>query len=353
MKVAVLKAAEDIRVEERPIPEVRAGEVLLKVRASGICNSDLQRYAEGKVYHFPIVLGHEFAGEIEDDNGSGTWRNGDRAAVYPLLYCGKCPYCKRGQYNVCTDYNYFGSRTDGAFAEYVAVPEGNLVAIPEDVSLDVASMLEPSSVALNAVRKADGAAARSVVILGAGPIGVVIAQWMRLKGSEKVVLADIDERKLASARELGFDTFINPRQEDFEKAVSSLVGGDGADVCFEATGHSEALNNVIRAARRKGAVVLIGNPVSDMTLAMKVYSSVLRKELAIRSVWNSSFPSDWEETLAALKRGDLDFEHLVSHRYTLEHIKEAFEMMLSGRHFRNKVIIVFGEHNESGRPQSA
>ena len=341
MKVAVLKAIKDIRLEEREIPKPRQGEVLLKVRASGICNSDLLRYAQGKVYHFPIVLGHEFAGEIADDNNSAKWKNGDRAAVYPLLFCGKCSYCKRRQYNVCTDYDYFGSRSDGAFAEYIAVPEENLVPIPEGVSFEVASMLEPSAVALNAVKKAEGAQARTVVILGAGPIGVVIAQWMRLRGAKKIVLVDIDERKLGFAKELGFDLFMNPREKNFQESVSGLIGGDGADVCFEATGHPDALNNVIRGVRRKGTAVLIGNPVSDMTIEMSVYSSILRKELTIRTVWNSSFVEDWEDTLAALKEKRIDFERLISHKFMLEDIKDALEMMVEGKTFRNKVIIVF------------
>jgi len=343
MKVAVLRAAKDIRLEERQIPKPVPGEVLLRVRASGICNSDILRYAQGKVYHFPIVLGHEFAGEIADANNSAKWKDGDRATAYPLLFCGKCPYCRRGQYNVCLDYDYLGSRSDGAFAEYIVVPEANLVSIPEGVSFAEASMLEPSAVALNAVKKAEDAHAQTVVILGAGPIGVVIAQWMRLKGAKKIVLVDIDERKLGFAGELGFDLFINPREKDFKESISALIEGDGADVCFEATGHPGALNNVIRGVRRKGALVLIGNPVSDMTIEMSVYSSILRKELTIKSVWNSHFAEDWQDTFAALKEGKINFKKLISHRFKLEDIKEAFEMMAEGKVFRNKVIIAFGD----------
>ena len=346
MKAAVLRGVKDIVIEERESPVPEKGEVLFKTRASGICNSDIARYAEGKVYHFPVVLGHEFAGEVADAHGSLGWKKGDRVAVYPLLYCGKCPYCRLGQYNVCMDYDYFGSRRDGAFSEYLAVSEKNLVLIPDGVSFEEASMLEPAAVALNAVKKGSEGQIRSACVMGAGPIGLVIAQWMRSKGAENVILVDIDGAKIDFAREMGFDKLVNPRKEDFEKRIMELAGGDGADVCFEATGHPSGLNNLIKAVRRKGTMVLIGNPVSDMNIEMKLYSSVLRKELTIKSVWNSSFPEDWKDTLEAVDEKRIDLKRLISHRYSLEQLKDALEMMVEGRTFRNKVIIVFGGRDE-------
>ncbi|MCS7309300.1 MAG: galactitol-1-phosphate 5-dehydrogenase, partial [Armatimonadetes bacterium] len=262
MKALVLHAVGDLRYEEVPLPEPGTGEVLVRVAYCGVCGSDIPRIFSKGTYRYPLIPGHEFAGVVERcGEGVSAFAPGDRVTVFPLLWCGRCAACERGKYVQCEQYDYLGSRRDGAFAEYVVAPARNLLRVPEGVSLQEAAMTEPASVALHALRRAGGCApGESVAVFGAGPIGLMVALWARLMGALLVILFDISSEKLALARELGFEQTYHPGHDSPEQVVARLTGGQGAHLCIEAAGVPPTLLQACVCARRGGRVVILGNP---------------------------------------------------------------------------------------------
>ena len=187
MDALVLHDVGDARFESISKPEVSDGEVLVRVGFCGVCGSDIPRVFVKGTYSFPTVCGHEFAGTVEACGpGVDDLETGAAVAVFPLLWCGRCPACEQGKYVQCFDYDYLGSRSNGGFAEYVVAPRRNLLRVPEGVSLDEAAMTEPASVALHALRRGGGTRpGESVAVFGAGPIGVMVAQWARAMGAAR------------------------------------------------------------------------------------------------------------------------------------------------------------------------
>ena len=246
MKACVLHGIGDLRFEEVPIPEAVVGEVLLKVKASGICGSDIPRVFTKGTYSFPTIPGHEFAGQIVKA-GAGVDESliGKKAAVFPLIPCMRCSACQIGEYAQCLDYNYLGSRCNGGFAEYVTVPVWNLVMIPDALSYEEAAMAEPAAVAVHALRQAGIEIGDSVAIFGAGAIGLMLAQWSKAWGAENVMLIDIDDGKIRFAREQGFELIWNSRDGDPVEWISRVTEGRGADVAVEGAGVSYTLEQCL------------------------------------------------------------------------------------------------------------
>ena len=208
MKAVVLHAVNDLRCEEVPTPALVPGHVKVKIGFCGVCGSDIPRIYKKGTYHFPTICGHEFSGTVtEVAPDVEGYQAGDRVVVFPLLWCGKCPACAEGKYVQCDDYDYFGSRRDGGFAEYLVAPVRNLLKVPASVSLDEAAMTEPVAVARHAMRRVGhDLAGRTVAIYGAGPIGLMVAQWARTMGAASITLSDLLPQKLEMARQMGFQT---------------------------------------------------------------------------------------------------------------------------------------------------
>ncbi len=327
MKAAVLHAVGDLRYEDVPMPKPKEGEVLLKVMAAGVCGSDIPRVFEKGTYHFPTIPGHEFAGLIVDGNQELV---GKKAAVFPLLPCRSCPSCEVGEYANCYNYDYYGSRRDGGFAEYLAVDKRNLIIVDDSTSYACASLIEPGAVARAAVRRLEIALGDLVVIWGAGPIGLIAAQWARLAGAREVRVVDISPEKLEFAAKFGFMPYDRER--------------DGmCDCAIEGTGASSALNAAVLALKPHGRMILMGNPMRDMTLPQSTYSQLLRKELTLRGTWNSSYNqqiNDWTATAEAMRTGAVKYEELITHRYKLSDCNRALEMMRDRGEFYTKVTFV-------------
>ena len=328
MKAAVLHAVNDLRYEDvsRPVP--KDGEVLLRVMAAGVCGSDIPRIFTKGTYHFPTIPGHEFAGQIvESDDPSLLGR---KAAVFPLLPCRKCAACQVGEYVKCADYDYYGSRRDGAFAEYLAVDKRNLVLLDDKISFAEASLMEPAAVARAAVRRMQIGLGETVVIFGAGPIGLMAAQWAVKAGAGLVRVVDISEEKLEFAKRFGFESYDAAR--------------DGLCHCaLEGTGASAALNNAVKSLLPNGRLVLMGNPFGDMCIERGVYSEILRREITMLGTWNSSYNdriNDWKAVAEAMAEGRMSFEPLITHRFPLSHCNEALEMMRDKKEFFTKVTFV-------------
>lgn len=323
MMACVLHAIGDLRYEAVEKPIRKKGELLVEIKASGICGSDLPRVFTKGTYHFPTIPGHEFSGQIVEADDAKLI--GKKCTVFPLLPCRKCVSCESGNYAQCENYNYFGSRCDGGFAEYISVPEWNVLIAPEELSYEEIAMCEPLAVALHSLERANLEAGNSIAVFGAGPIGVMIGKWAKLKGANKVYLIDIDPNKIAFAKELGFETKLDGH----------------VDVCIEGAGVSQTLEQAMFAAKPFGTVVLMGNPARDMTLTQKGYWEILRKELHINGTWNSSYNkarNDWNTALQCMKK--LDISCLVSHKFPLDKHAEALNLMNDRKEYFSKVMFV-------------
>jgi len=345
MKAVDLKPVGQLELVEKEKPIPKKGEVLIHVMACGICGSDIPRVFVTGSYHFPTVLGHEFSGEIVQvaDDVSSDYL-GKKAAVFPLLPCNECDYCQSGYYAQCKKYNYFGSRTDGGFEEYLAVPLFNLVLLEEQVSYEEGAMVEPATVAQHVINKAELTIGDNVVIYGAGPIGIMVAQWAQINGAGKVLLMDIDPTKVAFAQELGFEYVCNSQEKEAGSFILETLGGKLADVVIEATGSSAAFDQCAQSIRTFGRVVLLGNPHSDMVLKQKTYDQFMRKEGTIVGMFNSvyeHFPkNEWQVTVQAIANKQLNLKPLVTHKVPIEELIGAFDMIHEKNEFYNKVLMV-------------
>jgi L-iditol 2-dehydrogenase len=338
MKAAVLHAVGDLRIEDIATPVPGPTGVLVRIRSCGICGSDIPRVFSTGTYRFPTVCGHEFAGTVAS---VGSDLAVDTAVtVFPLLWCDRCSECERGAYARCANYGYLGSRSDGGFAEYVVAPRRNILVLPPGVSLDEGAMTEPAAVALHAVRRSALQAGETVAVFGAGPIGLLVAQWARALGAARIVIFDIAAPALELARRLGFTETHDPRSAD----PVAVIGGRGADVAIEAAGVPATLTAAIACAAASGRVVLLGNPSSDVHLPAQLISQVMRRELALLGTWNSSFsasglPDDWRTVLAAVAAGRIDLKPLITHRFALPDIADGLAAMRDRRSFVCKVLV--------------
>lgn len=345
MKALRLHGIGDLRYEDVPDPKPAKGQVLLKIKACGICGSDIPRVLIKGTYHFPTIPGHEFSGQIvETGEGVDKALIGKKAAVFPLLPCGECGPCKIGGYEMCEHYNYFGSRCDGGFAEYIAVPVWNLVMVPESVDYEVAAMCEPCSVAVHALRNGGIEIGDNVAIFGSGPIGMMLAQWSMAWGADKVFLIDNDDRKVAFAKKIGFENVFNTKDGSPSDWIKDNTNGKGADLCIEGAGVSPTLEAAAFSARPLGRLVCMGNPAGDMKLSQNGYWQIMRKQLRLFGTWNSGYAplpkNDWQLSIRSMETGKLNLKQLITHRVGLSDGIKPFKMMKERSEFFEKVMFL-------------
>lgn len=348
MKAYVLHGVGDLRYEEvaRPVP--RADSVLVKVAAAGICGSDIPRIFYTGAHNMPLIPGHEFAGTVAElgESVDSKWQ-GKRVGIFPLIPCMECPQCKKKQYEMCHNYNYLGSRTDGGFAEYVVVPEWNLLELPEEVSSEQAAMLEPASVAMHAIRAMDVRPDESVAVCGLGTIGLLTAMHLKGMGIEKVYVLGNKEIQKTMAVRIGIkeDDFCDIGKESPKDWIRSKTAGEGVDVFFECVGKNETVILGLEAAASSGRVMLIGNPASDMVLGKAQYWEILRKQLAVKGTWNSSYlrdkADDWNLVLKAVREKRIRPQELITHRLTLESLQTGLDIMRDKSEEYVKIMAAF------------
>lgn len=295
MKALVLVKNGRLELKDVPDPGVAEDECLLKVKAVGVCNSDLSRGFEGGAYSTPLIMGHEFSGEIvECGSGATSVKKGQYVTVFPLLPCFSCEECARENWIGCTSYDYYGSRRDGAMAEYISVKAWNLVPVPDECDKDLAALTEPVAVAIHALQKIqDQKKTGRVLVLGAGFIGMTLAKLLLESGQyPDVWIHDRNDFKLTLAGSLGLSTGIagasGKPDRNFEKAF---------DIVIETCGAVETFRDTVIYVGNKGHVFWIGNIQGDLTFRKKEVSAILRKELGIYGIWNSQYyhnrESDW------------------------------------------------------------
>ena len=258
MKAAVLENKGVLTYKDVPTPEPGPGYVRLKVKAVSICGSDIKRYVDG-YRMYPLILGHEASGII-DRVGSGVSESYiDRhAAIIPLVPRFECEQCQQGHYSACHSYSFIGSRQAGGFAEYVDLPERNIFILPDDLPFEHAALIEPSTVSRHMLALGDFKRGQTAIVLGAGSIGLMLVQWLRILGASQIIVTDIAENNLKIASQVGAHVTLNPAKMDVIKEIQKWVG-DGADLTLEATGVPQVLEQTLSVTRPRGKVVLAGN----------------------------------------------------------------------------------------------
>lgn len=334
MKAARLFSIGDFRTTTVNVPEPKGNELLVRIGACGVCGSDLPRIYEHGTSSgvYPLTLGHEFAGTIvKVGEAADPDLIGKRGAFFPLIPCRECDSCITGNYAMCSNYDYMGSRCDGGFAEYCLVPSKwhFIESKNPEISFETLAMTEPACVAQHSIRKARVTAGEKVVVFGSGPIGIMAGRWARLFGAD-VLLVDVVDDKVDFARAHGFDC-INSRKDGFIDSVREYFGGTLVDVAIEGTGFSSALENAINVLKPFGRITLMGNPAGNTTISQKAHSTILRKELEINGMWNSHFCSspinEWEYTISCMDKKTFFCDDLVSHSMGLDELPSFIEKM--------------------------
>lgn len=327
MKAAILENQGVLTYKEVPTPTPQTGHVRLNVKSASICGSDIKRYVSGHRM-YDLILGHEVAGII-DRVGEGVSADlvGKHAAVIPLVPCFECEQCQRGYYSACHSYSFIGSRQAGGFAEYLDLPERNALIVPDALSFEYAALIEPSTVARHMLALGDFEAGQTAMVLGAGSIGLMTVQWLRILGAAQIICTDVSNDNLTTARKLGAHVTLNPLHVDIAGAVANLLG-DGVDIALEAAGVPQTLEQAIAVTRPRGAVVCGGNQPLDKSLPLSFIETMMRKELRIIGCfmsYSAPFPGhEWTDTVAALLDGGLDMDTMISHRFPLSQAPEVF-----------------------------
>jgi len=342
MKAAVLENKGVLTYKDVPTPEPGPGHVRLQVKAISICGSDIKRYVDGHRM-YPLILGHENSGVI-DRVGEGVSEKyvGKHAAIIPLVPCFECEECKRGYYSACHSYSFIGSRQSGGYAEFVDLPEKNVFILPDNLAFEHAALIEPSTVARHMLALGDFKSGQTAIVLGAGSIGLMIVQWLRILGAGQIIVTDILEENLRIASKVGAHVTLNPSKVDIVKEVQKLVG-DGADLTLEATGVPQVLEQSLSLTRPRGKIVLAGNQPLDQSLPLTFIENLMRREISLIGCfmsYSAPFPGhEWTETLAALLNGSLDMDTLISHRFPLSKAPEVFEKIGAHQLAHQKIIL--------------
>ncbi|HXK07613.1 MAG TPA: alcohol dehydrogenase catalytic domain-containing protein, partial [Verrucomicrobiae bacterium] len=321
-------APREFRLTELPIEDPGPGEVQVQVGAVGVCGSDLHSYTEGGVgdtpCEYPMVLGHEPAGTVvKTGAGVSGWSAGDRAALEPALYCYHCEYCMSGRHNICANIRFLSTPGNpGFFRERVNLPVSNLVAIPPDLSLEAATLVEPLAIALHSLKFVEAQPGDSVAVFGAGPIGLVTIAALKAAGAGRILAVEPVAHRREMACEMGAHEAMDPNQVDAAREIVADTGGRGVDCAIDCAAKEHTTNQAIRAARNGGRVVLTGIH-SDVFVPFEV-SPMRRKELAIFNVRRSNHET--HRALEMLVHRLEWFAPLVTHKRPLTQIAEAFRI---------------------------
>ena len=327
MKTAVMTAIGKVEVQERQIPVPKEDEVLVKIEHVGICGSDLHYYESGRIGNFvvkpPFVLGHEAGGTVvEVGKTVKHLKVGDRVALEPGKTCGKCEYCKTGKYNLCKDVVFFATPpVDGVFQEYVAHEAGLCFKLPENVSTLEGALIEPLAVGMHAARQGGACLGQTVVIMGAGCIGLCSMLAARAMGVSRLIVVDVISKRLEKAKALGADYVINGKEEDAVTRILELTDGKGADLGIETAGSQITASQLIKVAKKGSVITFVGYSASgEMTLPVGM---VLDKELTIKSVFR--YRNIYPLAIEAVAKGSIPIKDIVTDYFELDNVQNALD----------------------------
>ncbi len=352
MKAAVWHGRKDIRLEEVSVPSApEAGWVQIKVHWCGICGSDLHEYVAGPVF-IPIdephpltgikdqcILGHEFSGEITAvGEGVKGYEIGERVAADACQHCGECRYCKEGLYNICESLAFTGLMNNGAFAEYVNVPANLLYKLPEGFPTEAGALIEPLAVGMHAVKKAGNLLGETVVVVGAGTIGLCTIMCAKAAGAARVIALEMSSARKAKALEVGATLVIDPSEVDAIEEIKKLTDGYGADVSFECIGLKKTAQVAIDAIRKAGRCVMVG--IFEEPTQFNFFDIVSTEKQVIGSL---AYNGEFADVIAFIADGRLDVEPLITGKIQLKDILEnGFEELVNNKEENVKIIVTPG-----------
>jgi L-iditol 2-dehydrogenase len=349
MIAAVFTQGEGLEVREMPLPEIADDELLVRVMASSICGTDVRIIQNGQRKLNTgdrVILGHEFSGIVEKAGRKvGTqYPEGCRVGVAPNIGCGQCPMCTRGMPNMCPNYEAYGINMDGAHTEYVRIPfgsivQGSVMRIENGLSFSEASLVEPLSCALNGSRTAQIGLGDTVLIFGAGPIGMFHIDLARLSGAARVITADVIDDRLDQARQRGADTVINPEKSDLKEQLFDMTGGLGADAIITACSVPAVQAQALELLAPFGRVCFFGGLPKDRSRVELDTNLIHYRNLLVTGVTGGS-PKDFRDALHLVQAGRIQLDDIISHRFAPAAMQDAFDAAMNGAAL--KVVIEHG-----------
>ena len=335
-KMAVITTPGKVEFTQKDVRAPGAGEVLVQIRASGICGGDLHLFADKHpMVSLPAYPGHEFSGDVvELGVGVNNLCVGDRVAVEPVLVCGGCKSCRLGEYGYCENISFAYRRGDGAMASWFVARAEYTYKLPDSLSYDAGAMLEPTAVAVHAVRRADIQMGQSVLITGAGTIGILIAALCKSRGAGEIIVTDLSDTRLGLARSMGATQTVNTSSNNLEDTLAALGLGSGVDQAFECVGHPIPLNQCILALRANGCLTILG--LSHQEMIELPVTRIVTKELRIQG--SQGYCHDFALALEMMEK-QIDVEKLITHRFALDDIQQAFELAQNRNSGALKVMI--------------
>ncbi|WP_207302760.1 galactitol-1-phosphate 5-dehydrogenase [Olsenella sp. Marseille-P4559] len=345
MWAGVLHGKDNIRYEEVDKPSPGPNEVLVKVKQTGICGSDVPRVIGDAAHFYPIILGHEFSGVVAGVGENVTSVEvGGNVAGAPLIPCGTCEDCQRGDYSLCNHYSFIGTRQPGSFAEYVVIPENCAVPFDVSVSYEQAALIEPTAVALHGLERLDYHGGGTVAVLGGGTIGIITVQWAKAFGAREVTVFDILPDRLEFARKMGATSTVNSMDGDWKDQVSAITNGRGYDYVVETAGSVATMKMIFDIVANKGQASLIGKINRDITFTPQEWEHLHRREFTLTGSWlsySAPFPGhEWTLTADAYRSGMMPYdESFIYTRYPLSKISEAFEEFKTPGRVKGKILL--------------
>lgn len=336
MRAVVLKSNKLLSYEEVEIPKVTPGTVRVRIAVCGICGSDVPRVFNHAAHSYPTILGHEFSGII-DAVGDGVQGLdiGEHVVAAPLIPCGKCLECLRGNYALCSQYSFIGSRQPGGMAEYVVVPEKNVVKIPASIPFEQAATIEPATIALHALKQVKFEAGKNIAVLGCGIIGLYTIAWAKWMGAASVTAISRGKIGLETAKRIGADKTVSTEGCTVDELPKELKGCKFDNV-LECSGSDVTIHLALHIVENRGNVCLVGTPKKELAFSIPVWEQINRKECRITGSWMSysaPFPGEeWKMAVYAMENKTLQYdEKMVYGVYPMAQAADAFEAIRGGQ----------------------
>ena len=333
----VMTAPGEIRFDEVPVPEIKPGQVLLKIKRIGICGSDIHVYhGEHPYTKYPVTQGHELSAQVVAiGEGVNGLKPGRKVTVEPQVFCGQCHPCTHGKYYLCESLKVMGFQTTGAASEYFAVDASKVTPLPDDMSYDEGAMIEPLAVTVHAAKRPGDVKGKKIAVIGAGPIGILLTQTLKALGAEKVMITDISDYRLSLAKECGADFAYNTGKKDFAEALIECFGPDKADIIYDCAGNNVTMNQAIQNARKGSIIVLVAvfADTAKVDLA-KLNDSEL--DLNTSMMYNHS---DYVEAIKLVSEGKIELKPLISKHFPFKNYLDAYKYIDNTREFTMKVLI--------------
>ena len=333
----VMTAPGQIQFREVPTPQPQEGQVLVKIMEIGVCGSDIHVYhGEHPFTSYPVTQGHEVSGLVEELGPGVTGLHvGQKVTIQPQVVCGQCWPCRHGKYNLCESLKVMGFQTTGVASHYFAVDAEKVTPLPDSMSLEEGAMIEPLAVAVHAARQAGDLSGKDVCVLGAGPIGILVAQAAKGLGARRVMITDVSGLRLEKAKECGADSAVNTKNQDFGQGLVEFFGPDKCDVIYDCAGNDITMGQAIQHARKGSAIILVAVFAKEAHVDLAVLNDH-ELDLNTSMMYRSE---DYETAIQLVQEGKVQLAPLISKRFPFQEYLAAYQYIDANRESTMKVLI--------------